>query len=87
MRVLYRLLLLLHPRDFNCEYGAELLWIFDEEASRGVGELRLVLDAVVSLARQWVIRRAAWKWAVGMMIATLQVLQALVFVFGKHPVH
>jgi hypothetical protein len=34
-RFAYRLLLRLHPAPFQHEFGAEMLWIFDEEFQRG----------------------------------------------------
>jgi hypothetical protein len=35
LRVAYRLLLRLHPDSFQKEFGAEMLWIYDEEDQRG----------------------------------------------------
>ncbi len=51
-RLVYRLLLALHPSAFRERFGKEMLWIFDQTVSEtGV---RLVLaDGVVSLAKQW----------------------------------
>jgi len=60
MRRLYRLLILLHPPAFRQQFGDEMLWIFDESRSdRGPS---LFGDGVVSVVRQWVIRRAIWKY-------------------------
>jgi hypothetical protein len=50
-RFAYRLLLSLHPASFQDEFGAEMLWIFDEEYSRG-GVAYMFLDGVISLFRQ-----------------------------------
>jgi hypothetical protein len=50
-RFAYRLLLRLHPAGFEDEFGAEMLWIFDEEQQQG-GVARLLLDGAVSLLRQ-----------------------------------
>ena len=50
-RFAYRLLLSLHPASFQDEFGTEMLWIFDEEYSRG-GVAYMFLDGAVSLLRQ-----------------------------------
>lgn len=51
-RFAYRLLLRLHPAGFQDEFGAEMLWIFDEEGQEGGSAAHLLLDGVVSLLRQ-----------------------------------
>jgi hypothetical protein len=58
--MLYRVLLWLHPPAFRNEFAGEMLWIFDETAGRAAVCL-LFSDALVSLARQWVLRAGAWK--------------------------
>ena len=50
-RFAYRLLLRLHPTGFEDEFGAEMLWIFDEERQQG-GVVHLLLDGALSLLRQ-----------------------------------
>jgi hypothetical protein len=50
-RFAYRLLLGLYPSPFQDEFGAEMLWIFDEEQQRG-GVAYLFFDGAVSLLRQ-----------------------------------
>jgi hypothetical protein len=50
-RFAYRLLLSLHPGSFQDEFGTEMLWIFDEEYSRG-GAAYMFLDGLISLLRQ-----------------------------------
>ena len=50
-RFAYRLLLSLHPASFQDEFGTEMLWIFDEEYSRG-GAAYMFLDVLISLLRQ-----------------------------------
>ena len=50
-RLAYRLLLRLHPASFQREFGADMLWIFDEEQQQG-STLYLFLDGVRSLLRQ-----------------------------------
>ena len=82
MRQLYLFVLDLHPTDFCADYFDELLWIFDEEAARGASKLLLVVDLVISLARQWIVRRALWKWAVGVFIGALEVAVTLTAVFS-----
>jgi hypothetical protein len=50
-RLAYRLLLGLHPAAFQSEFGAEMLWIFDEESQRGAVSY-LLFDGTRSLLRQ-----------------------------------
>jgi hypothetical protein len=51
-RFAYQLLLRLHPAGFQDEFGAEMLWIFDEEGQEGGTVGHLLFDGVVSLLRQ-----------------------------------
>jgi len=75
-RTVYRGLLWLHPRDFRRGFAAEMLWIFDEAAA-AEGKGRLLLDGAASLARQWLLRRGAWKALAAAGAALLQVLLIL----------
>jgi len=60
IRLLYGLLLWLHPPAFRSEFGGEMLWIFDE--TRGAAARAMLFsDALISLARQWLLRSGAWK--------------------------
>jgi hypothetical protein len=70
-RLLYRLLLQLHPTAFRRRFGAEMLCIFDEVAASAT--LALLADALVSLARQWVLRTGAWKAIVAVVGGFVQV--------------
>jgi hypothetical protein len=54
-RLLYRLLLCLHPPAFRRQFGEEMLWIFDESREQQAA-LPLLTDALASLARQWLFR-------------------------------
>ena len=59
-RSLYFLLLRMHPECFRRKYEDQMMWIFDESVeSRGVSPL--LVDAVVSLVRQWVLRSGNWR--------------------------
>jgi hypothetical protein len=49
-RFAYRLILRAHPVPFRERFGAEMLWIFDAECSRGAG--RLLMDGALSAVRQ-----------------------------------
>ena len=60
LRPLYRCLLRLHPEGFRQRYSEEMLWIFDESSGSGDRGV-LVIDGLVSLARQWLARPANWK--------------------------
>jgi hypothetical protein len=50
-RSAYRFLLGLHPASFQDEFGAEMLWIFEEEYERN-NACYLFFDAMISLLRQ-----------------------------------
>jgi hypothetical protein len=49
-----------------------MLCIFDE-AALSTGAFTLIVDAVASLARQWILRSESWKLAVAIIGACLQV--------------
>jgi hypothetical protein len=63
-RFLYRCLLRLHPPSFQAQFAHEMLWIFDEDTKRR-GATKLLGDALLSLGRQWIVRRALQKWFIG----------------------
>jgi hypothetical protein len=75
-RILYASLLRLHPNSFRREFGAEMFLIF-EEASPGEGSVALLLDAVVSLLRQWFLRSGLWKIGAAALCAALQLAPCL----------
>ena len=64
IRVLYQSLVRLHPQAFRERFAEEMLWIFDESSHTGC-VVPLFTDALLSLARQWLIRRGTWKVAAG----------------------
>ncbi len=53
IRFLYICLLRLHPRPFRQRFAREMLWIFDQAVE---SHARLLVDAVLSLWRQWALR-------------------------------
>jgi len=55
IRFLYRSVLRLHPQAFRTRFGDEMLSIFEQSPGRWFSS-RLLLDAVHSLCRQWVLR-------------------------------
>src|ERR1700744_3970577 len=63
-RSLYRCLVQLQPPAFRQRFAPEMLWIFDEVADRDA-RVELFIDAVTSLARQWVGRWAIQKLLIG----------------------
>jgi acetyl esterase/lipase len=63
IRFLYRALIWLHPRAFRERFGDQMLCVFDEAADSGTAPF--FSDALVSLARQWLIRSGAWRVATG----------------------
>lgn len=58
-RRLYGCLVRMHPPAFRREFAAEMLWIYDQ-AAKTCG-WALLADALVSLARQWLVRSGLWK--------------------------
>jgi hypothetical protein len=78
MRPVYRCLLALHPANFREKFADETLWIFDE--SRGAcDQTALLLDAFVSLLRQWFLRSEPWKG----FVAILGGIVSLIAGFGS----
>jgi len=81
-RPLYRWLVWLHPSQFRGQFGEQMLCIFDEtEAS---ARIPLLVDGLISVMRQWILRSGAWKWMVALVgalmqttLATVGVLQAM----------
>jgi len=71
-RILYKCLAQMHPPAFRRQFAAEMLWIFDEMAA-SAGAIYLCWDCFVSLARQWLLRAGAWKLAVAVAGACVQV--------------
>jgi hypothetical protein len=51
LRLVYRLILRLHPTSFREEFGSEMLWIFEQEQQPGA-TVHLFLDGTLSLLRQ-----------------------------------
>jgi hypothetical protein len=72
VRMVYAGLLLMHPPPFRRRFMSEMLYIFDEFAL-STSAFPLLVDAVVSLARQWILRSGAWKLAAAVLGACLQV--------------
>jgi hypothetical protein len=72
IRVVYRLLICLHPRAFRERFGDEMLSVFDEGGQPGGAAY--VLDGCSSLARQWLLRSGLWRWAVGAGVTALLIV-------------
>ena len=71
-RALYIGLLRLHPLPFRRQFAEEMLWIFDE-AKSSEGAWVLLLDLVMSVSRQWLLRSAVWKAALALAGAVVQI--------------
>ena len=82
IRVLYSLLIRLHPPVFRERFAQEMLSIFDE-AENAWGAGSLLRDAIVSLLRQWLIRSDLWKWLVAGLAGVVPLLIALGSFFGS----
>ena len=83
MRVLYALLIRLHPHAFRERFAQEMLWIF-EEAGHEWGAGALLRDAIVSLLRQWLIRSGLWKWLVAGLVGVVPLTIAFGSFLGSH---
>ena len=68
-RFLYRCLLRLHPSVFRYKHGDEMLCDFDE--SPAANRSALMIDALGSLARQWILRSSLWQWGAGAALTAL----------------
>jgi hypothetical protein len=60
LRNLYRCILGLHPPAFRRRFGDEMLSIFDQ-SQRRLEAVRLFVDALASLLRQWIVRPEFWS--------------------------
>jgi len=70
IRPLYKWLILLHPPQFRRKFGEQMLCIFDETG--GNAQIPLLLDSLMSVMRQWILRSGAWKWMVALAGALVQ---------------
>lgn len=71
-RLIYRILIRLHPSNFRGQHGDEMLCIFDECAPEETH--RLIADALRSAVRQWLFHSGWWKLAAGAAVSSLLVL-------------
>ena len=78
MRLLYSILIRLHPFSFRERFAPEMFLNFDE-ATDSWDAPALIRDAFTSLFRQWLIRSEAWKW----VIATIAGFLPLLLAFGS----
>jgi hypothetical protein len=59
LRFLYRFSLRLHPPAFRQRFGDEMLSLFDRAQGK-LDSFRLLMDSLISLARQWTLRQEFW---------------------------
>lgn len=59
LRSLYRCALGLHPPAFRRRFAEEMLFIFDQQTSKSAAA-KLLIDALVSTFRQWILRPECW---------------------------
>ncbi len=67
----YRFILRMHPPAFRQRFGDEMMSVFEDTAAHDSSTL--VLDGVVSLARQWLLRTDSWKLPVALCGGFIQV--------------
>lgn len=65
-RQLYSFLIRMHPYEFRERFGDEMQLIF-EEGGEAYGKPALLLEAILSLGRQWLCRTQLWKWPVAVL--------------------
>jgi hypothetical protein len=83
IRTLYRCLLQLHPPAFRRRFAGEMLWIFEETwASSRAGSL--LLDGLLSLLRQWLLRSGSWKVAGGAIGGFLEIMACIALMASAH---
>jgi hypothetical protein len=73
-RHLYRWLVILHPPQFRRRFGDEILCIFDEAGAGATSAL--LVDGLISLLRQWVLRSDFPKMLAAFLGAALQMTLA-----------
>jgi len=73
LRGLYRSLVMAHPPAFRRRFAAEMLLNF-EDAQECTGACTLFLDAILSLARQWLLRSGSWKVAAAVAGAFIELM-------------
>ncbi|MGH9776173.1 MAG: hypothetical protein ACRD50_14640 [Candidatus Acidiferrales bacterium] len=78
IRVLYSVLLSVHPRAFRQRFADEMLGIFDEIPANA-GRASLLYDVLRSLAVQWLFRSRLWIFALAILLALI------LGVIGLHP--
>ena len=72
-RWVYRFLLWIHPPAFRQQFAGQMLSVFDE-AAECEGRAWLILDNLISLGRQWMMRSNWWKIALACVFGLLQIL-------------
>jgi hypothetical protein len=71
MRSVYGTLVLLHPPEFRHAFGDRMLLIFDEMSAANSAGIGVYFDALISLARQWIVRCGFWKPVVSVALSAL----------------
>jgi hypothetical protein len=75
---MYRCLVRLHLSSFRVRFEDEMLWVFDE-AEGTVKAALLIVDAGISLIRQWLTNPDFWGW----IAASVAGIPLLVIAFGS----
>ena len=75
MRLLYKLLLQLHPSTFRQRFATEMLWVFDRASESGEDH-GLLLDGLISLGRQWLLLSEFWTLMTAVLVAGGQFMAA-----------
>jgi non-heme chloroperoxidase len=71
MRNVYALILACHPQEFRIRFVGEMMSVFDEP-DRMESAAELIVDALESLTRQWLLSPSSWALTGAVSIAGLQ---------------
>jgi hypothetical protein len=78
MQPFYGLLVRMHPLEFRSEFGDQMIAIVEEMTAHGASSASIYFDAVVSLARQWLLRSGMlWKALVSLPLAGVMLVVPL----------
>lgn len=78
-RTIYSWVIAMHPPGFRELFGEELIAIFDQLNGEFNGR-HLIWDALQSLGRQWLFRRAWWMPAIAALAAAVEVVSATLMI-------
>jgi hypothetical protein len=76
-RTVYLCLVLMHPPGFRRRFGDEMLFVFEEAACGAQSTARLLVDALLSALRQWLLSPATLTVAAALVGGLIPILVGL----------